>query len=288
MKILSICDGISCLQVALNKAGMKYDEYFASEVDPYPMVITEKNYPGTMQIGDIYGVKSLKLPKVDLICGGTPCTDLSISKQNREGLLGDQSKLFFEYVRILNKLKKENPDIKFILENVASMSEESKGIITKLMGVEPIMIDAALVSPQSRKRLFWTNIPVSLPEDSGLVTKDIMDMDTERKYLDRPTVFKTKYGVRWDQSGKGYFSEQDRAYSVLGKFHTVSASRMITKMNVLFEDGRIGVLNYNEIERLQGLPDDYTNLERNVLEKRGAAIGNGFHVDVIAHILKGL
>lgn len=289
MNVLSLFDGISCAQIALNKAGIKYDKYFASEIDSYAISITQKNYPKTIQLGSVTAIDTGTLPFIDLLVGGSPCQDLSIAKgKTREGLSGNRSGLFFEYVRILNELRKINPNIKFVLENVESMSDENKDVITKEMGVQPIMIDAALVSAQQRKRYFWTNIPVEQPEDKGLVIRHILDISKGyRKYLTPKNLVKSKRGVKWDTSGKGYYSQQDRAYSILGKFPTIPTARTITKMNVLFEDGSIGVLHWHEAERLQCIPDYYTDLgDGNRVEKRGAVIGNCFNVDVMAHILK--
>ncbi len=288
MKVLSLFDGISCARVALERAGILVEIYFASEVDEYAIKISKKNWPDIIQIGDVQKVNvemGWALRDVDLLIGGSPCQDLSIARApaGRDGLKGVRSGLFYEFLRIMKETKPKY----FILENVVSMSDESKDTITELMGVNPIMIDASLVSAQNRKRLFWTNIPVSIPEDRHIMLKDIVDLHADRVWLSPTNVKATRNGVRWDTSGKGYFSQQDRAYSILGKHPTVPAARTITKVKVLFEDGAIGVLNWNEIERLQSLPDGYTNLpEGNKLEKRGRCIGNGFNVDVIAHILK--
>jgi len=181
MKILSLFDGISCARVALERAGVPVEAYYTSEVDKYAIQIAQKNYPDTVQLGDVTGVNGLTFhgisrPRIDLLIGGSPCQDLSIAKKNRKGLDGKRSGLFWEYVRILKEVKPKW----FILENVASMSKEAKEIITKELGVEPIMINAALVSAQNRKRLFWTNIPnVTQPEDRGILLKDILEGDNE-------------------------------------------------------------------------------------------------------------
>jgi site-specific DNA-cytosine methylase len=177
LRVLSLFDGISCAQEALRRLG--YDVwYYASEIEEYAMQITKKNFPNTIFVGDVRNVGG-ELPMVpiidegpiDLLIGGSPCQDLSVAKQNRQGLAGSRSGLFYEYVRILKKLKPRW----FVLENVASMTRESRDTITKEMGVEPVMIDAALVSAQSRKRLFWTNIPgVKQPEDRGIYLRDII------------------------------------------------------------------------------------------------------------------
>jgi DNA (cytosine-5)-methyltransferase 3A len=171
MKVLSLFDGISCLRVAL---GDREVEYLASEIDPYAIKVSKANYPDIKQLGDVKNISGLE--GIDLLCGGSPCTDLSVAKNNRKGLEGEHSSLFYEYLRILRETKPKW----FILENVNSMPKKDKDIITKEMGVEPIMIDASLVSAQSRKRLFWTNIPVvGLPTDRKIFLKDILQADAD-------------------------------------------------------------------------------------------------------------
>ena len=171
MKVLSLFDGIS---VARHSLGDRVTEYYSSEIDPHAIKVSKKNYPDIKRLGDVRTVEFI--PDLDLLIGGSPCTDLSIAKKDRKGLEGDHSSLFYEYVRVL---KLCNPKY-FILENVNSMPKKDRDIITKEMGVEPIMIDASLVSAQSRKRLFWTNIPVQgLPEDRKILLKDILEPEAE-------------------------------------------------------------------------------------------------------------
>lgn len=186
MKILSLFDGISCAQVALKKRRIKIEAYYASEIDRNAISISLDNFPDTKHVGGVLAVNRFNFPhifdsKIDLLIGGSPCQDLSIAKANRKGLRGDRSGLFWEYVRILKELKPRY----FILENVNSMPKEDRQIITQTLGVEPIMIDAALVSAQRRKRLFWTNIPnVTQPDDRGIFLKDILeDFDPELEHV---------------------------------------------------------------------------------------------------------
>lgn len=219
----------------------------------------------------------------DLLIGGSPCQDLSIAQgaNKRKGLKGERSGLFYEYLRILTEAKPKY----FILENVASMNDESKNTISQELGVDPIMIDASLVSAQNRKRLFWTNIPnVKIPNDLGIVIKDVIRGQFRNEAFIKAPIIKTRRGVRWDTSGKGYFSQQDRAYSLLGKFPTIPTARTITKMKFLDENGKIRQMTYEDIEEMQGLPRGYTSIIKQK-EKRGGVIGNAFHVDVVAHIL---
>lgn len=193
MNILSLFDGISCARVALERVGIPVEAYYASEIDKYAIQISKKNYPDIIQIGDVKQVERLigdenkcsgvfiGKNNIDLLIGGSPCQDLSIAKKDRKGLDGERSGLFWEYVRILNEVKPKY----FILENVNSMPKEAKELITKTLGVEPIMINAALVSAQNRKRLFWTNIPnVTQPEDRGILLKDILE-DGEGAYIEK-------------------------------------------------------------------------------------------------------
>jgi len=199
MKILSLFDGIGCTRVALERAGIPIEKYYASETDKYAIQIAEKNYPDTIQLGDIkeidctggklhYGMGKLAETDIDLICGGSPCQDLSIAKKNRKGLDGDRSGLFWEYVRILKEVKPKF----FLLENVNSMPKEAKALITETLGVEPIMINAAKLSAQNRKRLFWCGklvngkyekITIPQPEDRGILLKDILEQEVDEKYF---------------------------------------------------------------------------------------------------------
>ncbi|MDD3607867.1 MAG: DNA (cytosine-5-)-methyltransferase, partial [Candidatus Moranbacteria bacterium] len=222
MKILSLFDGISCARVALERAGIKVDKYYASEIDKYAIQIAQKNYLDTIQIGDITKIETIKkfTPKgknnyekeeIDLIIGGSPCQDLSIAKKNRQGLKGGRSGLFYEFVRLVKEIKPKY----FILENVNSMPKEAKETITKeLWGIEPVMINAALVSAQNRKRLFWVGeltknkywmhsnnfketlyekVEIPQPKDKGILLKDILEtgkVDRDKSYCIDANYFK--------------------------------------------------------------------------------------------------
>ena len=163
INVLSLFDGMSCGQIALNKAGIEYGNYFASEIEQAPIKVTQHNYPNTIQLGSVIDVKGVDLPKIDLMFGGSPCQSFSNAGKG-EGFDG-KSGLFWEYVRIL---KEVNPTY-FLLENV-KMKKEWKDIISKELGVEPIEINSSLLSAQNRPRLYWTNIPnVDIPKDKGLL-----------------------------------------------------------------------------------------------------------------------
>ena len=176
MKVLSLFDGISCGRLAFKRAGIKVEKYYASEIDKYAIQIAQKNYPDTIQVGDVNKLNYLELLDVDIIIGGSPCQDLSIAKQNRQGLRGERSGLFWKYVEALEVIHPKY----FLLENVASMRNEDRDAITETLRkiypeTECIMINSALVSAQQRKRYYWTNWHVEQPQDKGVLLKDILE-----------------------------------------------------------------------------------------------------------------
>lgn len=305
MKVLSLFDGISCARVALERAGIPVEAYYASEIDKYAIEVSQKNWKDKSPLSHLYHVGDVKnvstselnlnnkiVGNIDLLIGGSPCQDLSIAKKDRKGLDGERSGLFWEYVRILREVKPKY----FILENVASMSQEARDTITKELGVEPIMINAALVSAQNRKRLFWTNIPnVILPEDRGILLKDILesgDTDRLKSYCIDANYWKGASLEHYLTKGvrQLVFSSKNRRTTVkiLGdKSETLTASYRGTpdgdgRMGVII-DGKVRKLTPIECERLQGLPDNYTALISNT--QRYKCLGNAFNVDVVAHIL---
>lgn len=176
MIALSLFDGISCGKVAFERAGIKIDKYYASEIDPYVIKVSKKNHPDIIHLGDVTKWREWDIPweKIDILIGGSPCQGFSVAGK-RLNFDDPRSKLFFEYVDILNHIKKLNPNVKFLLENV-KMKKEWQDIISSYLSVEPIEINSALVSAQQRKRLYWMNIEgVSQPEDKGILLKDILE-----------------------------------------------------------------------------------------------------------------
>ena len=176
MKILSLFDGISSGRLALERAGIPVEKYYASEIDKYAIQVAQKNYPDTIQVGDVTKLNYLELLDIDMVIGGSPCQDLSIAKQNREGLRGARSGLFWKYVEALEVIHPKW----FLLENVASMRNEDRDAITATLKkiypeTECIMINSALVSAQQRKRYYWTNWHVEQPQDKGILLKDILE-----------------------------------------------------------------------------------------------------------------
>ena len=169
LNVLSLFDGMSCGQIALERAGIKVNNYFASEIDKYAIQVAKHNYPNTHHIGDVTKVKASELPKIDLLIGGSPCQGFSFAGKQLN-FDDPRSKLFFEFVRLL---KECNPKY-FLLENV-KMKKEYQDVITQHLGVEPIEINSNLLSAQNRKRIYWTNIPgVTIPNDKGILLKDIV------------------------------------------------------------------------------------------------------------------
>jgi DNA (cytosine-5)-methyltransferase 3A len=287
MNVLSLFDGMSCGQIALNKLGIKYDNYFASEIDKYAIQITQKNYPNTKQIGSVTDVKGDDLPSIDLLFGGSPCQDLSKAKTDGKGLNGDSSGLFWEYVRLLKELKPKY----FLLENVV-MKKDWADVISNELGVEPIEINSNLVSAQNRRRFYWTNIPnVEQPKDKGILLRDIIYDDSYKVFTDeRITKTKkiTKNYIKWDLSGKKYWSQQDRAYFKEKKICTLPKAQPSSKLNIVldYENDIYRRIHPIEAERCQNVPDNYTSGVSD--NKRLEMIGNGWTVDVIAHIFKNI
>lgn len=281
MRVLSLFDGISCARVALDRAGLPVEEYLASEIDPKAIAISAKNYPDIVRLGDVREVR--EVGPIDLLIGGSPCQDLSIAKKDRKGLEGDRSGLFWEYVRVLREVK----PTWFVLENVASMPKADRDIITRELGVEPVLMDASLVSAQSRKRLFWTNIPVVPPEDRGIVLQDILEAEVDASY-EVHGAFTPTWGSRQLGRVGRTNSQGNRVYSVDGKSVCLSAhgGGRGAKMGMYVIGGRVRMLTPVECERLQGLPDGYT--EGVAKTHRYKALGNAFHVEVVAHILAGV
>ena len=311
MNVLSLFDGMSCGQIALNRAGIKYDNYFASEIDKHAIKVTMTNYPNTIQIGSVTDVKAENLPKIDLLIGGSPCQGFSFAGKQLN-FDDPRSKLFFEYIRLLKECKPKY----FLLENV-KMKKEYEQIITDHLGVEPIFINSALVSAQNRKRLYWTNIlNVTAPIDRNILVKDIIKERAPEKYylkmdyiyVPKETKHNSKNGLqfvcgiiskkKWLDNGKGNsrnFSQGNRIYSINGKSCTINANAGGPggKSGLYYlEDGEefskknIRRLTPLETERLQTLPDNYTACINET--NRYKCVGNGWTVDVIAHIFKGI
>lgn len=363
MNVLSLFDGISCGQVALERAGIKVDNYYASEIDKYAIQVTQKNYPNTIQLGDVEKIDFNKyIGKIDLLMGGSPCQGFSFAGKQLN-FMDPRSRLFFKYVEALETIKPKY----FLLENV-KMKKEYQDVISQKLGLEPIVINSSLVSAQNRVRLYWTNLPnIKQPQDKGIMLKDIVhegefySVINQGKDVRKPIekahtlmardykgfgnqemtgVFEwlNEYIVPFDQTlqildkevakGKiGYFrkdSQANRVYYIHGKavtlcgeagggaakmgqylFGCITPDRVNKRQNgqrfneghkfytltaqykhgVLIE-GYIRKLTPIECERLQTLPDNYTDGISN--SQRYKCLGNGWTVDVISHIFSNI
>ncbi len=276
MNVLSLFDGISCGQIALNKANIQYDNYYASEIKPHAIKCTLDNYPNTIQLGDILNIKGSDLPKIDLLIGGSPCKGISRLNKNQEGLEHSESRLFWEYIRLLDEVKPKY----YLLENTHG-NKEATNTITETLGINPISINSKLVSAQNRPRYYWTNIPdIKQPLDKGITTNDIFDYSG---------VLADECRVKWLNSESGKKSVKN-GYT---KVNPYPKSGCLTALghkkwneNYLYRDGVYKFLSQTEIEKLQTLPVGYTK----ILSYNEAydCIGDGWTVNVIAHILKNI
>jgi DNA-cytosine methyltransferase len=365
MNVLSLFDGMSCGQIALDELGIPVDKYFAAEIDKHAIKVAKANYPDMVHLGDVREVwvsndlntkeKGIshegKIYEIDLLIGGSPCQGFSFAGQQLN-FDDPRSMLFFEYVRLLKAL---NPRY-FLLENV-KMKKESQDIISEYLGVEPIEINSNLVSAQNRKRLYWTNIPVDgLPEDKGIVLADILedgatdrkkshcidanywkggnlksyfkknrrqlvfdsevkgarivnrrlDENGKRKDNDKSIPLQTQLELRLDdkagclttvqkdsvvayplilQKARGYNKGGLKAKD--GKTPTISTSAWEHNNHLTMDEGTTWrKLTPTEVERLQTVPDGYTDHVSNT--QRYKMLGNGWTVEVIKHIMKGM
>lgn len=303
--VFSAFDGAGIGLLALKRAGIPFAAYYASEVDKYAIQVAKKNHPEIIHVGDVKQCYARNFPQIDLLIGGSPCQDLSIAKAKREGLKGVRSGLFWHFVRLLRTMKPRY----FLLENVASMSKEDKAKITEIMGVEPILINSALVSAQQRKRLYWTNIPgITQPQDKGILLKDVLEngsaMDlksraiissagrtTEREYFKNQQGTMVAEPVRIGTLEGLGTGQANRIYSVFGKSVCLNAGgggggakTGLYKIDLPGGDYTIRKLTPVECERLRTWPDNYTEGVSNT--QRYKIIGNGWTADVIAHIFK--
>ena len=255
--VIGLFDGISCGQMALKKAGIECDQYYASEIDKYAMKVTQQQFPNTIQLGSVTDWESWESPffhidNVDLVMGGSPCQGFSLAGKQLN-FDDPRSSLFFEFLAIVKHFKPKY----FLLENV-KMRQDIQDAISKELGVEPILINSNLVSAQNRRRLYWTNIPnVKLPDDRGITLESILEIPAEKGSTVRPKSKCLRVGGRQ--------SYDRHEWDSIDNTHS-------RKLTVL------------ECERLQTLPDGYTEGISNT--QRYKTLGNGWTVDVIAHIFE--
>jgi DNA (cytosine-5)-methyltransferase 1 len=299
INVLSLFDGISCGQIGLNKVGIKYNNYFASEIDKYAIKTTQANYPNTKQLGDITKLDGTKLPGIDLLLGGSPCQGFSFAGKQLN-FDDPRSKLFFEYVRLLEETKPRY----FLLENVR-MKKEYQDVVSSYLGVEPIMINSNLVSAQNRERLYWANFSIGQPNDRGIKLIDILE-DTEMMELGvirgRRLNKASIVGRRLNDKGKREDYNKEIPITQCLEVRATNRDKSsclttVAKDNVLtiMPIGRHSDAFKNNLPfryytikeycRLQTVPENYFDgvVFKNQIRKM---IGNGWTVDVIAHIFK--
>lgn len=295
MNVLSLCDGMSCGQIALKELGIPVEYYFASEIDKNAIKVTMDNFPGTVQLGDVTKITEnvLKtLPKIHLVIFGFPCRSLSKvvidRKEYNQGLKGI-SGLFYDCNNILMWIKTyNNSDVKFMVENVDSNKTEDINEISQLLGAKPHLIDSALFSAQERKRNYWTNIPIpTLPNNNPIVLENILDKNVDEKFF---------YSQDFD-----YLGDDKRVCAILNvkthemlkrvynphyKSPTLTACRGGYQQKKVYIDGRVRKLTPNEYRKLQTIPDWYK------MDVTNSHIynmcGDGWTIEVIKHIFRGL
>ena len=302
MNVLSLCDGMSCGQIALKELGIKVDKYYASEIDTNAIKVTQANFPSTVQLGDLKGITTEmldKLPKIDLVLFGSPCRSLSKASQTiRNGVdynngLKGISGLFIDCVNILHYLQKNNnPELYFLSENVNvhAKNQDDLNKMTELIGVQPVLIDSSIFSAQGRLRNYWTNIPLSpLPEESPLVVKDILEQNVPDKfYYEQDFDF---YGVDKRQAADLHIKGFDlirRVVSPYFKSYTLTACRGgNTQMKVYDEKkNKVRKLTPLEYRRLQTIPDWYK------MDVANSHIynmcGDGWNIKTICYLLQNV
>ena len=300
MNVLSLFDGMSCGQIALNRANIQYNNYFASEIDKNAIKVTQHHYPNTVQLGDVTKIEFIA-SKIDLLIGGSPCQGFSFAGKQLN-FDDPRSKLFFEFVRLIDECKPTY----FLLENVV-MKKEYENVITQYLGVEPIKINSSLVSAQNRVRLYWTNIPnVKEPEDRNISLSDILEDDSiinpgaiRGRRLNKATII----GRRLNPEGKreDYNKNIPITQCLEVRNSNVDKSNCLTtvaKDNVLTPllvgrhldafKNKLPFRYYTlkEYERLQTIPENYTSVVSTSQAKK--MIGNAWTVDVISHIFSYL
>jgi hypothetical protein len=283
MNVLSLFDGMSCGQLALERASVKYNNYFASEIKPIAIKVAKQNYPNTIHIGDVTKLDLSRLPKIDLLIGGSPCQDFSMLKAKGLGLEGDKSKLFYEYLKILKQIKPKY----FLLENV-KMKKESEQQLNKYLGIEGLHINSELVSFQKRPRIYWTNIPgACVPKDRNINFQDFKETN-----YDVCKIYKlnnTPSRIKMWNNGNKRSSELKSCANIThsNKVYCLTRKQDRSPNSGLIEfDDFCRYLTRQELEKAQTVPVGYTNSVS--YNQAQDLLGDGWTIEVIAHLFQGL
>lgn len=273
MNVLSLCDGIACGRIALERAGIKVNKYYASEINEPSIKVALDNYPDIIELGDIRNWKewNIEWKDIDLLIGGTPCQDFSRLGKEKLNFDGERSGLFFQYVNILNHIKQFNPNVKFMLENV-KMKSEWADLISSHLGVNYIYINSSDLSAQIRSRYYWCNWEVPSWNDKGILLKDIITDG----YVEKDKSWCMLES--WNRFAKN-------KESLLRRYKKCLTPLIFSSPDCDAEKG-FRTPNITEAERLQTVPEGYT---KSVQPHIGMGlIGNGWTVDVVSHIFKGI
>lgn len=302
MNILSLFDGMSCGRIAAERAGFNVDNYYASELDKYAIKVTQANWPNTVQLGDVTKWREWDIDwaSIDLLIGGSPCQGFSFA--GKQLAFNDpRSALFFEYLNILNHIKDVNPEVKFMLENV-KMKQEYLDVISSMTGVKPVFINSDSVSAQNRQRYYWANWEFQVPQDKGIllpsILEDLPDCPVgvavrEKSKCIRVGGRNSPFGCKqeWDSpfqriSKKGTVKpNSNKAACLTGGANSGGNHSDMDIIHTEFVTRRYSI---TECERLQTLPDGYTQNNGVSNSQCYKALGNGWTVDVIAHIFKSM
>jgi DNA-cytosine methyltransferase len=289
MNILSLFDGMGCGRLALDRINIPVKNYFSSEIDIDAMEVVKRHYPNTIFLGSVTNIIPDQLPKIDLLIGGSPCQGFSLAGKQLN-FEDPRSRLFFEYVKLLNSVQPSW----FLLENVV-MKTEWSNIISHELGVRPVLINSSLFSAQDRKRLYWTNIPIHKRfEDKKIYFEDILEESVpESFYLSDEVASRMRLvDCTLDRNKSCVMAklskyQGDRIFDIRCKASSLSANGGNNGgggCNLIIHNGKIRRITPVECERLQTIPDEYTNIGLSD-RKRFKMLGNGWTVDLISWIL---
>ena len=281
MNVVSLFNGMSTAQKALENVDIKVNKYYSSEIKPYAIELTQHHFPDTIQVGDVTKWKEWDIDwkSIDLVLSGSPCQDLSAAGK-RAGINGKKSSLFFVFVEILNHIKSLNPNVLFLQENVGSASKLDVGIMSRELGVYPCNINSSLLTAQLRNRYYWSNIrtketmfdlvtDIPQPKDRGIMFKDIITGG----YVER-----VKANALLEGDHKQFIKDELKQSIYLKS--RISKGKQTP--NLIYKDGIVRTVNQVEMERLQGFPDGYTSILSKA--KAGSLLGDGWTLPVIEHI----